>query len=139
MKTPRNFKRLIGKDWDFSYLLELEQYKLKRMANHFSKSRLVDGWEKQVSDCNLAVKLLDIILEKDSSFKNWLHESFKEININTNRYDIQKFPKHINAKNAKRFMSNYVENEHFRVELRRQKAWYLYNRLRYLRMMNWWD
>lgn len=142
MKAPKNFKRLIGEDWDFEYLLRLERYKLKRMAKYFEKSKLTVGWDKQVSGCNLAVKLLDIIVEEDAPYKHWLHESYgkKENGV----YVVKEFPRYINTRNAKRFFPEWVEeglpiHKSLKVELRRQKAWYLYNRLRYLRALSWWD
>lgn len=142
MKTPRNFKRLIGNDWDYAYLLELEQYKFKRMAKYFAKSQLVVGWEDQVKTCNLLVSLLDIILEKDAPYNHWLHESYGKINPETGKHDIKKFPRYINVKNAKRFSHNYKDSpikESLKSYLRQNKAWYLYNKLRYYKMLRLWD
>ena len=145
MKTPRNFKRLVGDDWDYAYLLELEQYKFKRMAKYFAKSQLTVGWEDQVKTCNLLVSLLDIILEKDAPYNHWLHESYGKINPETGKHDIKKFSRHINVKNAKRFIPNQEEEDSPIKEssqksyLRQNKAWYLYNKLRYYKMMKLWD
>lgn len=144
MKTPRNFKRLIGNDWDYAYLLELEQYKFKRMAKYFAKSQLTVGWEDQVKTCNLLISLLDIILEKDAPYNHWLHESYGKINLETGKHDIKKFPRYINVKNVKRFIPNYEEEdssikESSKSYLRQHKAWYLYNKLRYYKMMKLWD
>lgn len=137
MKAPRNFKRLIGEDWDYGYLLKLEQYKLKRMAKYFNKSRLVVGWEDQVKTCNLMVSLLDIILEEDSYYLSWLDNSHK-----LGKFYDNTFPTYVNIRNASRFIINdFPEKfaELRKAELRRQKAWYIYNRLRYLKMENLWD
>lgn len=144
MKAPRNFKRLIGDDWDFAYLLELEQYKFKRMAKYFAKSQLVVGWEDQVKTCNLLISLLDIILEKDAPYNHWLHKSYGKINPETGKHDIKKFSRHINVKNVKRFIPKYKEEdstikESSKIYLRQRKAWYLYNKLRYYKMMELWD
>lgn len=146
MKIPKNFKRLIGEDWDFAYLLELEQYKFKRMAKYFAKSQLTIGWEKQVETCNLLVKLLDIVLEKDALYNHWLHESYGKINHETGKFDIRKFPRYINIHNAKRFFPSMEDKEYdspifesLKAHLRQQKAWYLYNKLRYYRMQELWD
>lgn len=139
MKAPRNFKRLIGFDWDFAYLLELEQYKFKRMAKYFAKSQLVEDWRKQVSTCNLLVKLLDIILEKDAAYQHWSDMFFGK-----DKRDY-KFPRHINTRNYTRFApEGFVEKEGTMkaicvVDLRVQKAWYLYHKLRYYKMQQLWD
>ena len=66
----RGFKRIWGKPWDYAYLLLLEQRKLKEMAAYFQKSQLTVGWEFQVRDCELCVKLIDIILENGMDCKN---------------------------------------------------------------------
>ena len=77
----REFKRVWGKPWDYSYLLAIEQRKLKEMANYFKKSKLTVGCERQVRECELCVKLIDIILEKDKDYRVWLHANYGGKNI----------------------------------------------------------
>lgn len=80
----------------------------------------------------LALGLLDIVLEIDSAY----HCDF--------RPGSEGFvDRHINIKNWKRFwpkaadldLSKPILQDH----LRREKAWYLYNKLRFERMRTWWD
>lgn len=114
------------REWDWSFMLEMERRKLKRMANWFEKNGCHENVEYDVSKMRLAVKLLDIVIEDtDSSFL------------------------YINLKNINRFlcpsMSEWtlknIENGELmaREGLRVQKAWYLYNKLRYYFLRNWWD
>lgn len=131
----RKFRRIWGKPWDYSYLLEIEKRKFKEMAAYFSKSQLTVGWEFQVRNCELCVKLLDIILEKDQDYLSWLHHNY---GVGARK---QAFGKHINIKNATRFMHPSCNYEYatMRVELRRMKAWYLYHKIRLYYMQTLWD
>lgn len=146
----RGFKRIWGKPWDYAYLLLLEQRKLKEMAAYFKKSQLTVGWEFQVRDCELCVKLIDIILEKDKYYTSWLHNNYgsqvKWIK-DGNGYKVDsRFPIHINIRNFSRFLPkvnletvNQRTLLHLQVELRRMKAFYLYHKIRMYRMHHWWD
>ena len=143
----REFKRVWGFAWDYSYLLAIEQRKLREMANYFKKSKLTVGWERQVKECELCVKLLDIVAERDSDYKAWLNANYGGKNI----FEMQMreqipFHKYINTRNASRFMthfheaqSNHYISESLKVELRRQKAFYLYQKIRLHRMQTWWN
>ena len=100
----REFKRVWGQPWDYSYLLSIEQRKLKEMAAYFKKSQLTVGWEFQVRDCELCVKLLDIILEKDKDYRAWLNTNYGEQARKSEMVGKKPFHKHINLKNLKRFL-----------------------------------
>ena len=143
----REFKRVWGFPWDYSYLLAIEQRKLKEMANYFKKSKLTVGWERQVRECELCVKLLDIVAERDSDYKAWFNANYGGKNILELQMREQiPFHKYINTRNASRFMTHFHEaqsnpyiSESLKVELRRQKAFYLYQKIRLYRMQTWWD
>lgn len=142
----RELKRIWGRPWDYGYLLAIEQRKLKEMAAYFKKSQLTVGWEFQVRDCELCVKLLDIVMEKDPYYKSWLRQAyngppFEDTKIN--------FPKYINTRNADRFWKGFNEKiedyskkkilEAMKAHLRSEKAFQLYHKIRMYRMYNWWD
>ena len=142
----REFKRVWGQPWDYSYLLSIEQRKLKEMAAYFKKSQLTVGWEFQVRDCELCVKLLDIILEKDKDYRAWLNTNYGEQARKSEMVGKKPFHKHINLKNLKRFFPQVNLDEtnpnllnSFMVEVRIQKAFHLYHKIRLYRMMHWWD
>jgi hypothetical protein len=143
----RKFNRIWGKPWDYSYLLAIEQRKLREMANYFKRSKLTVGWERQVKECELCVKLIDIILEKDNDYRAWLHANYGGTNILELQIREQlPFHKYINVNNAHRFMTHFHEAksnpyiyESLKVELRRQKAFYLYHKIRLYHMQSWWD
>ena len=142
----REFARVWGKPWDYSYLLAIEQRKLKEMANYFKRSQLTVGWERQVRECELCVKLLDIVMERDKYFKAWLDANYGGKAFREGKQGTYSFNKHINIRNAHRFFPNAdfnvnkpVLTNSLRVELRRRKAFHLYHKIRLYRMMTWWD
>lgn len=115
-------KRILRKknfDFDYSYLLILEQRKLKRMLKYFKKHNYVDT-TFIIRDISICINLLNI--------------------INSNSYT-----KKVNLRNCKRFNIpvNLINNELFKdyicEELAVQKAFYLYNLIRQYRMQTWWD
>ena len=142
----RELKRIWGHSWDYGYLLVLEQRKLKEMATYFKKSKRLVGWEFQVRDCELCVKLLDIVMEKDPYYKSWLHQAYGDLNFKDKQV---KFPIHVNVKNADRFWKGFSEKledfsqkqilEAMKSHLRSEKAFQLYHKIRMYRMRNWWD
>lgn len=142
MKT-REVRRIWGKPWDYSYLLAIEQRKLKEMADYFQKSKLTTGWEFQVRDCRLCVKLIDIILEKDKPTSNWLDKNFGDLK---NRGPYHPFTTYVNTWNKARFNNSLeIEKDNLflldnaLIDIRKTKALYLYHKIRMYNMETWWD
>lgn len=142
----KELKRIWGQPWDYSYLLLIEQCKLKEMAAYFKKSQLTVSWEFQVRDCELCVKLIDIILEKDEASDIWLDENYGEQAIKLGMKYEKPFPKYINLKNSKRFLPQVNFDKinpnllnSLMISVRIQKAFHLYHKIRLYRMMSWWN
>ena len=142
MKT-RTIARLWGKPWDYAYLLRIERRKFQEMAHYFQKSKLTEGWERQVQTCNLCISLLTIVLEEDWPFKVWLKNNYED---RSDSSVVVPFTKHINTNNSHRFIGknwsinqSSLCNDSLRIELRRIKAWHLYNLIRTYRMFDLWD
>lgn len=139
---PRAFKRIWGKPWDFAYLLELEQYKIREMRDYMQKHHHLMGWQLVVRDMNICLKLIDIILEKDQYYRSWLDNCYGSI-----PHKQLPFPVYVNSKNYKRFMpllnnfkeDNIILRTGLYISLRQKKALYLYNKIRAYRMDYWWD
>lgn len=135
----RELRRIWGKPFDWYYLLKLEQRKLLEMRNYFNKFRRVEGWEYQVRDCNLCIKLIDIIINEDKYYKSWIHASY-----GSNSKECKPFPVHINARNHKRFKYKGL-NKNSKIyysllaDYRCVKALYLYNTIRNYKLFNLWD
>ena len=149
-RSCRYFKIMwSNQPYDYSYLLRLEREKLKDMYNYFSNANIIEDEWIRARDCKLAIALLDIILEDDSSYDVYFSKGAK---ITEGRYVIRKY---VNDYNIDRFMHRDIckkyriesskknKNNDFpiivRNELRIGKAWSLYCKLREYRLRTWWD
>lgn len=134
MKLRKNKNKRLIKEamkfypFDYIFVLSLEKQALIRMYEYFKVSRIAEGNEVVEKDLKLALKLLDIVLEIDSVYDS-----------RAKRF----IYRHINIKNWKRFCPKAVringDSLIFKDYLRREKAWYLYNKLRFERMRTWYD
>lgn len=135
-------------EWDYGYLLELEQFKLKQMCRWYENNDYgVSITGKDVyNEMKLAISLLDIILDKEDWWtitdRKRISEDGEYIPTPNEDYILKKY---VNIGNYKRFIP-YVTDMSMRncpnlwkTELRPMKAWYLYHRLRKERMQEWWD
>lgn len=123
VKAAVNFR-----SWDYGYLLDIEQEALKvlkkGMINHV-------GSERDAERIQLAVNLLSIINEDDRQY-----DSIRD-----------KMLVYVNKRNFKRFIiekrypisESFYNSEIFKYSLRQQKAWYLYHKLRFYFMREWWS
>ena len=132
MKLRKNKNKRLIKEamrfypFDYGFVLSLEKQALIKMYEYFKVSRIAEGNEVVEKNLKLALRLLDIILEIDSSYNS---EGLVD--------------RHINIKNCKRFWPEAanldLSKPILQDNLRREKAWYLYNKLRFERMRTWWD
>ena len=115
------------KPFDFGFLLEIEEQALIYMRDYFRTSKIAVGNERNAELISLAIKLLRIATEQDSS-----------LNISSlNEYE---YLKYVNIKNARRYNQFFISWEPFELEsLREEKAWRLYHRIRNQYMREWWD
>lgn len=84
---------------------------------------------------SICIKLIDIIQEEDSALE------VVEMEMSKPQF---KLVKYVNINNAFRFGIEYLDRydglQVYRKELlRQQKALYLYNKIRYNYMLEWWD
>ena len=115
--TIKCYEKLLreDRDYDYAYLLELEQFKLRRMVKNFSEAPVPHvGIEYTIRDLKMCVSLLDIILEKDAPYKTYLEENYGpngkvkmsvgEDNVLKveERDSAYKTPVHVNIRNYKR-------------------------------------
>lgn len=111
--------------WDYGYMLDFEKAIWKDWLDKYTKKEFTHALDEYSDRCakiaKLALKLLEIY----------------EYTI-----DISKDKIYVNTKNAKRFISfNYFDpgNVYHVSELRCEKAWHLYNLLRYYKLQEMWD
>ena len=131
------YSRVLWKsyDFDFTSILDVEKYQLRRVQRSIKKEGAYYGYERDLERIDLAIKLLDITMN-DCGYSDKIGDKW----ICT---------KKVNASNAKRFMDetypyfqNLYDNEDTMClaedELYVRKAWYIYHELRYYFLQTWW-
>lgn len=167
--VTRAYKTLLqnDRDWDYEFLLRLEQKKLKRMAAYFAQSDITESNKQTAKELTLCLRLLNIVFGDERFTSDWSSETNKCLVMRTHKNPNGKgsaldseyvgmapdFPRYVNTRNASRFSSlrhfpkgsadsPYEQKfwqEHFKYELRQAKAWHLYNLVREYCMFGWWD
>jgi hypothetical protein len=157
-KTFKAYSNLLkeDRDWDFGYLLDLEELKLKRMLKYFKKSRIIDT-TFIIREISLCLQCIEIIKEKDKPFNDYLDYNFSSLHKNNPRNFEDYYP-YVNIRNEERFFREKVIKEEIedkepyrgeegrkhrieslKVSLRQRKALHLYHLIREYKMESWWD
>lgn len=135
-----------GYPWQETFLYELERAKIQEMINYHKKYKRFVGVEYVIRDMELAVKMLDIMLDETEFFhydgdmdfvKN--EDGTYSIENNSTKYvcDVK-----VNTRNVDRFSDNVyltrymIEHPH---ELYILKAKHLYHKIRFEKDDTWWD
>lgn len=131
-----SYYKLFSKIYDYSSLLLVERNQIKRLRKRIANHQLSVSREITIQKIDLAISLLDIILEET--------DIIELVNKDEPPFDDKgdftvgkwRLLKYVNTKNAKRFVSEHRakladEGEEIFIEdLYREKAWKLYYRLR---------
>lgn len=138
-------------DFDFSGILEVERHQIERTKYAIIKHQHHLNWERDVKNMNLALRLLSIAMEEDSiaervSGHHWT-EGPDERGLYEWKSDIKyEATKYVNTRNAYRFsripLENYTKPNFGALlldDLRVEKAWHLYHKLRKYHLREWWD
>ncbi len=141
-KKPKNARLVqLAKNFepfDYGFCLDIEQEMFRLMYKFFTSDKSVTSDANQIArDLKLAIKLIDIIQSRDSSVA--LENPEEELSFNPANYKWKSI-KYVNTKNAKRFseLDNF-DNPVMKADLREEKAWHLYNLLRFRNCRIWWD
>lgn len=138
-------------DFDYSGILEVERHQIERTRDSITHFQSHLNWKRDVERMNLALKLLSIAMEEDNiseqvSGNHWT-EGPDERGLYEWKSDAKyEATKYVNIKNAYRFSKmpkeHYTDSDikglnldHLRVD----KAWYLYNKLKYYWERSFWD
>lgn len=142
----RKFRRIWGEPWDWSYLLNLERCKIREIMNYINKTRRFVGYQTVVRDMQICIKLIDIVLEEDTLYKSWLHQSYGHPIKDFETIKEVKFPKYMNIRNRHRFLhKDFLNGDYPNIfnsllaEYRKRKALALYNKIRTYKLFSWWD
>lgn len=136
---------------DQYFLYRLERHKLIQMRDYFNESDLVIvDYKHMVSRINLAISLLNIIMQEDKEYEQYMDNNFGNIDKKTD--DTAYIPTHVNYSNIsiynpstcftndfinerKKYKNLYV----YLMDIRREKAIKLYYQLRLFYTEQWWD
>lgn len=131
-------------DFDYSSILIVEKYQIKRVRDSIIKYQHHVDWKQDVRWMNIAIKLLEIVEENGCAVTGQTIEVNDILKIHHIDYQL---PVYVNVRNASRFINKYaiskLEEPKIGVlikdNLRIEKAWYLYNKIRYNHLRDWWD
>ena len=134
LKAKERWDQALSPDYDYEFFLKAMKAKLENMADYFETlAPIVDGpyYARQM---NLAVKILDIVIEEggQNDYKEHTYEDPLNPGI---------FLHYVNMKNAHRFDYTF-KMIHFFCDAQRicfNKAWNLFVRILTEQMFNWTD
>ena len=131
MKSKRRSRSIVRaankfKPFDYGFLLKIEEKALIRMRDYFKESQIAVGNERRAELIAIAINVLRIATEKESSL----------IINSSNQYVCIKY---VNTRNAFRFQQFDTYGPFELDSLRMEKAWKLYHKIREQYMRQWWD
>ena len=113
-------------DFDYGSILEVEKHQTKRVRANIAKYAHHLNYKRDLQNIDRALRLLDAsevdILERDPL---------------TGEY---KTTRKVNTRNSSRFTNLVPIDSAFKLcHLYKCKAWYLYHKMRYEHLKEWWD
>lgn len=130
--------------WDWSFMIAIEKQMLKQMQEYHEHAEIIVDSPKIARQIKWALKLLDIADETISAW-HCSGDLYVDNNGCVGRNPNYKtwIDTYVNTKNWKRFWplskSPNFEIPHNQDHLRQQKAWYIYNKIRFYYLQTWWD
>ncbi len=140
-------------DFDYSSILAVERHQISRVRDSIAHFHNHLSAERDIERLNLALRLLDIIEEDGCSEYVGKDREFVKSKDNDELYEIvddpdsyYTIPVYVNYNNALRFckmeISKYADPKRgalWKSQLRVEKAWHIYHKLRLYFMRTWWD
>lgn len=120
------------KVYDFSAdsILEIELHQLKRTLRSIKKYHYHEDSNYNIQKIELTLKILEKIIDNELPYDFSKHKCNKEFYININNY--KRFIPNISIDNIK-------NTDFLKVCLYEKKLWYIYNKLRYYYLLDWWE
>lgn len=133
-------------DFDWTSIYEVEKHQITQVRKAIAKYHSHLNYEYDLSRIDLALKMLNIILEEGSakmvSGEGLIFKENNEVDIDC----VWELPFYVNIRNAYRFVSikrESFEDPSYQVlakdTLRLQKAWELYHKIKMYYAKSWWD
>lgn len=126
-----------NEDWDFMYLLEVERKKIQEIRDCIKRNNRFESNDYCVSRMDLAIRLLDIIIEDSLDFTGYVNDRnierfFSSAMVNYLRKSIEKGTDDVMGHSCD--IRKWAYND-----IRKQKAWKLYYKIREFHTRSWWD
>ena len=128
--------------WDFGYMLEIEKQMLRQMQEYHEHSNIIEDNPVIARQIKWAIKLLNIADETESAWRC----SGAMFGPDADKKPYKSWiTTYVNTRNWRRFFNipDHVNTDwskcHVQDHLRQQKAWYIYNKLRYYYLQTFWD
>lgn len=119
--------------YDYGYMLDCERIMLRQMYDFFTKESMLCDRDDIARHISLAINLLNIVLAYDDPLVMEYNDSSEDGDV------ILRMDVYVNTRNATRFLRYNIGHPMLKNELRKEKAWYLYNRLRYYYLQQIWE
>lgn len=137
-------------DFDYSSLLKVEYHQLTQIRDSISRYRNSTNFYYDLRNMNWALACLKIILEDGCAYSNRVPGFFTVGPDKNGYYTLEPNPEHkwilpvyVNDRNYKRFWKYYKNTPELEVlnkdNLRIEKAWYLYHKIRLEHLREFWD
>lgn len=123
--------------FDYGYMLDNERIMLRKMHDFFSEESMLCDKDDIARHIGLAINLLNIILAYDDPLVMEYNDSseYKDV-IGNASFRITVY---VNTRNAARFLMENINHPILENELRKEKAWYLYHKIRFNYLRNCWE
>ena len=68
-------------DWDYGFIYNALQHKLKRTADYIESKKRHENWEEDVKYLRICVKLIDLLTQRiyECEYRNYVEEKFKHV------------------------------------------------------------
>ena len=122
------------KPYDYYFMLRIERQMLKQMQEYHEQSKICEENPIIARQIKWAIRLLDIM-------EDWIVEGVTQY-FDNNIMKTKGEPKltvYVNKRNSHRFVNYDINSIYVHASLRETKAWYLYNKIRFYHLRNWWD
>lgn len=123
--------------FDYGFMLDNERIMLRKMYDFFSEESMLCDKDDIARHIGLAINLLNIILAYDDPLVMDYDDSSEHKDVIRNASF--KITVYVNTRNAARFLKENINHPILENELRKEKAWYLYHKLRFNYLRNCWE
>lgn len=125
-------------NWDWAFIIRMEIEKLTQVADFLEKHGSHVNAKHDASRIRLAIRLATIAMHEETEEISYVN--FRNVHRFTNEEQGRILTEWYTIKDKLKAFNCTVDcKEIAEHDLRVEKAWYLYNKLRYIYLRTWWD